>query len=102
MKVLVTIRPKFLIPPDQLGPMTEGFVQWRERYRSKMESFYFYAGKGGGAGVLNTDDEAELSQIMLEWPFAFFSDIDIEPVVEGDVGLKQLQAVVQAMGGGGR
>jgi hypothetical protein len=37
---------------------------------------------------------------MLEWPFAFFSDVGIEPVVDGDVGLKQLQAAVQAMAGG--
>jgi hypothetical protein len=102
VKVLVTIRPKFPIPPDQLGQMIQGFVAWRERYRSKMESFYFYAGKGGGAGVVNAADEAELSQMMLEWPFTFFSDIDIEPVVDGDVGLIQLQAVVQAMAGGGR
>jgi len=82
--------------------MTEGFVAWRERYRPKMESFYFYAGKGGGAGVLNVADEAELSQIMLEWPFTFFSDIDIQPVVDGDVGLKQLQGAAQAMAGGAR
>jgi hypothetical protein len=82
------------------GVRTEAFVAWRERYRPKMESFYFFAGKGGGAGVLNVADEAELSQIMLEWPFAFFSDVGIEPVVDGDVGLKQLQAAIQAMAGG--
>jgi len=102
MKVLVTIHPQFPLPPDQLGPMTEGFIAWRERYRSKMESFYFYAGKGGGAGVFNVADEAELSQIMLEWPFTFFSDINVEPVLDGDLGLEQLQAAVQAMAGGGR
>ena len=100
MKVLVTARPKFPIPPDQFGALTQGFVAWRERYRPKMESFYFFAGKGGGCGILDAADEAELSQIMLEWPFAFFSEIDIEPVVDGDVGLKQLQAAVQAMAGG--
>ena len=100
MKVLVTARPKFPIPPDQFGALTQGFVAWRERYRPKMESFYFFAGKGGGCGILDAADEAELSQIMLEWPFAFFSEIDIEPVVDGVVGLKQLQAAVQAMAGG--
>ena len=100
MKVLVTARPQFPVPPDQLGALTEGFVAWRERYRAKMESFYFFAGKDGGGGVLNVADEAELNQIMLEWPFAVFSDIAVEPVVDGDVGLTQLQGAVQAMAGG--
>jgi hypothetical protein len=90
----------FPIPPEQFGALTEGFVAWRERHRSKMEAFYFFAGKGGGCGVLNAADEAEVNQIMLEWPFSFFSDVSIEPVVDGDVALKQLQTALQAMTGG--
>jgi hypothetical protein len=35
MKVLVTARPQFPIPPEQMGALTEGFAAWRERYRSK-------------------------------------------------------------------
>jgi hypothetical protein len=99
MKVLVTARPKFPLPPDQLGPLTEGFVDWREHHRSKMEAFYFFAGKGGGCGIVNVADEAELNQVMLEWPFAFFSDVEIEPLVDGDVGLQQFQAAIRAMAG---
>src|SRR3982750_971031 len=100
MKVLVTARPQFPIPPEQMGALTEGFVAWRERYHPKMEAFYFFAGKGGGGGVLNVADEAELNQLMLEWPFAFFSDISVEPIVDGDVALQQFQAATRAMAGG--
>lgn len=100
MRVLVTARPKFQIPPDQFATLTKGFVTWRERYRPRMEAFYFFAGGGGGGGILNVADEAELNQIMLEWPFAFFSDLECVPILDGDVALRQFQAAVKAMAGG--
>lgn len=100
MKVLITARPQFPVPPEHLGALVGAFAAWREQYRSKMEVFYFFAGKDGGFGILNAADEAELSQIMLEWPFAPFSHVHVEPILDGDVGLKQLQAAVQAMASG--
>lgn len=100
MRALVTVRPKFQLPPDQVAGMTQAFGEWRQRYRGKMEAFYFFASGGGGGGILNTADEAELHQILLEFPFAFFSDMTAEPIVDGDVALKQFQGIVQAMTGG--
>lgn len=47
-----------------------------------MEAFFFYAGRDGGCGILNVTDEVELHQIVNEWPFAPFSDIDIIPLVD--------------------
>jgi hypothetical protein len=54
-----------------------------------MEAFSFFAGRDGGCGILNVADEAELSRIMIEWPFSFYSDIEILPVVDGDIALQQ-------------
>lgn len=100
MRVLLIARAKIPAPPEHLPAMVQAFVDWRERYRDKMESFEFFAAANGGFGVFNAPDEATLSQIMMEWPFAPFSDLELTPIVDGDTALKQWQAAVQAMTGG--
>jgi hypothetical protein len=102
MRVLVTAEPQFPIPQEQFPALVQGFLAWREQYRSKMESFYFFATGSGGGGVLNVADEAELFQIMAEWPFNPFSSVKSTPILDGDEGLQRLQRVVQTMMGGSR
>jgi hypothetical protein len=100
MRIFVMSQPRFPVPPEQLPALMQGFVAWREKYRSVMEAFEFFAGGGGGFGVLNIPDEATLNQIMLEYPFGFFDQLDIRPVLDGDKGLAQFQAAMQAMAAG--
>jgi len=100
MRILVMTRPKFLAPPEQLPMLFQGFAAWRERYRSMTEVFEFFAGGSGGFGIVNVPDEATLNQIMLEWPFTQFSEIEARPVVNGDTALAQWQAALQAMAAG--
>ena len=99
MRIVVITRPKFPVPPDQLPPLMQAFAAWRERYRPMMETFEFFAGGGGGFGVVNAPDEATLNQIMLEYPFTAFSDNEIRPVLDGDKALAQWQAALQALAG---
>ena len=100
MRIFVMSQPRFPVPPEQLPALTQGFVAWREKYRSVTESFEFFAGNNGGFGVLNVPDEATLNQIMIEYPFGPFSELDIRPVIDGDKGLAQFQAALQAMASG--
>ena len=102
MRMLVMANPQFPVPQEQFPALVQGFTAWREKYRSKMESFYFFAGSGGGFGVVNVASEAELNQLMLEWPFSFYSDVQCRPVLDGDVALQQWQALIQSMAGGAR
>ncbi len=97
MRIVVISRPRFPVPPDQLPPLVQGFAAWRERYRSMSESFEFFAGGGGGFGVVNVPDEATLNQIMMEYPLGPFSELEIRPVLDGDKALAQLLAFLQAM-----
>lgn len=97
MRVLVLTNSKFPPPPEHVKTMINGFAQWREQYRNKMEAFFFYAGRNAGGGILNVSDEAELNQIINDWPLTPYSDIDVIPIVDGDVALKQLQARVDRM-----
>lgn len=97
MRVLVTVEPSFPVPPEQMPAMLGAFAQWRERWRAKMESFYFFAGRSGGGGVMNTADETELSQMMMEFPFGPVSTINIQPIVDGDDALRRLTATMNTV-----
>jgi hypothetical protein len=78
--------------------LLQAFQQWRDRWRPKMETFEFFAGAQGGWGVLNTADERELSQAMMEFPMAPFSTIHVHPTVDGDDALQRLiETTNQAM-----
>ena len=104
MRALVIVEPGPIGPPPEavLG-ILDAFKAWRDRWRPKMESFEFFAGRGGGWGVFNTDDEEELSQAMMEFPFAPFSSLQCYPTVDGDKALQRSRdttaAMLAAMGG---
>ena len=68
MRAMVITRPQSPPPLDLLPALFDGFAEWRERYRDRMESFEFFAGGGGGFGVVNVADEATLNQMMVENP----------------------------------
>jgi len=97
MRVLLLAEAKFPIPPEYFAGLVNGFVQWRSQYRDNMEAFFFYAGRNAGGGILNVADEAELNQIVSEWPFFPFSEVHIMPIVDGDVALKQMQGNIERM-----
>ena len=54
---------------------------------------------GGGFAVVEVDDSDELSKMIVEMPFAPFSEINAELYVEGDTGFRQFQESMQAMMG---
>jgi hypothetical protein len=66
-----------------------------------MESFEFFAGGGGGFGILNIPDEATLNRIMVQYQFTPFSDITIRPLLDGDTALGQWREIMSEMMGAG-
>ena len=99
MRAIVITRPQSPPPLDLLPALFEGFADWRERYRDRMESFNFFAGGGGGFGVVNVADEATLNQMMVENPLLPFSEVEVHPLVDGDTALNQWRQALQRMGG---
>jgi muconolactone delta-isomerase len=97
MRALVLVEPGPIGPPPEamLGVLA-AFAAWRDRWRPKMESFEFFAGRGGGWGVFDAD-ETELSQAMMEFPFAPFSNIAVHPTVDGDEALVRLTETMKQM-----
>ena len=100
MRYAVIVRPKFKIPPEQVGMVIEGFAQWRERYRDHFEVFEFFAGGGGGFGIVDFDDAESFNRMMFENPINWFADIEVHPTIAGDIALGQWrEAAAQMMAG---
>lgn len=100
MRFIIISRPKNMYPREELPGLLEHLAQWRERHRGKMELFEFFNGGGGGRGIVNVSDEAELYQIMLEFPFnPPIADVEIRPIMNGDKALAQARETIAAMAG---
>lgn len=98
MKALVIGRPKFQVPPDMAPMVTQGAIDWYDRYKDRFIEFGTFMG-GGGFGVVEVDDAETLSKMISEMPFIPFSDVTAELYVEGDTGFRQFQESMQAMMG---
>lgn len=98
MRFVFISRPKNLFPREELPGLLEQLAGWRERHRDKMEVFEFFNGGGGGFGILDVADEAELYQIVLEFPFSPpIADVEVRPIMNGDKALKQARQAIAAM-----
>lgn len=96
MRALVIVEPGVIgPPPEAMTALLGAFSQWRAKWRPKMETFEFFAGRPGGWTAVNCADETELSQMMMEFPFGPFSVVSVHPTVNGDDALARLTATVQ-------
>ena len=96
MQFLVTMRPRTPAPPEMLIGMLDRAEAWHERYEAAFEAFGIFPG-GGGFGVVNVRDEAELHRMLAEMPFTAFSDVELRPYVEGATGWRQTREAVAGM-----
>lgn len=102
MRVCIIDRgSRFPIPPDQMPALWEHFTQWRERWRDQMESFEFFADGNGGFGVVSVADENEVQQMILEYPFSGFDEVEVRIVVDGDVSLGRWGEAIRQMAAAG-
>jgi hypothetical protein len=86
VRVAVIYRPRN-VPPLEEFPMLMGAMgQWVENYGERFSTLEFFVG-GGGFGVIDVDDSAELQRIAAENPFTPFSEVEIRPVVEPGTAL---------------
>jgi hypothetical protein len=96
MKFLVVATPKFPAPPEIVPALIDAAEAWQQRYDDKFEAFGLFPG-GGGFGIADVADEAELHRIILENPFTPFSDYAIRVVVDAPTGWKQAREAFAAM-----
>ncbi|HEX2739189.1 MAG TPA: hypothetical protein VHM69_01985 [Rubrobacter sp.] len=101
MRVFVLVEPKFFTPPEMFPALLDGFAAWRDAHREHMDSFEFFAGGGGGFGILNVPDEATLNRIMVQFPFTPYSEITSRPILDGDTALGQWREIMSELMGAG-
>jgi Domain of unknown function (DUF3303) len=98
MRTAVIYRPRQAPPLDQLPGLIQELADWIQRYRDRIDSLNFFAG-GGGLGITDTDDSAELQRMLAENPFTIFADVEIRPVVDVDAALRNLHEAYAARAG---
>ncbi len=95
MRFLVVATPKVPPPPDMIMSLIDRGEAWQQRYEDKLEAFGIFPG-GGGFGIVDVKDEAELHRMMAEMPFAPFSDTQVRTFVDGATGWRQAREAVAA------
>jgi muconolactone delta-isomerase len=95
MRFLVVATPKFPAPPEMVSMLIDRAEEWQQRYADKLEAFGLFPG-GGGFGIADVSDEAELHRIIAENPFTPFSDYEIKVIVDAPTAWKQAREAFAA------
>jgi hypothetical protein len=88
--MVVIYRPRHTPPFEAIPGMFEGVAAWIEKYGDRFESLYFFAG-GGGIGIGDVDDSAELQRMTAEHPFTIYADVEFYPAIDPETALKTLR-----------
>ena len=99
MRVAIIYRPKNPPPQEALPGLLEGMSAWLERYSDRISPLEFFVG-GGGYGVIDVDDSAELHRIIAEHPFTAFADVEIRPVLSPAEAMANLREAAAARAAG--
>jgi hypothetical protein len=96
MRFLVVATPKTLPPPEVIPSLIDRSEEWQQRYADSLEAFGLFP-DGGGFGIVDVSDEAELHRVIVEMPWSPFSDHQIRAVVDPETGWRQNRAAIAAM-----
>jgi hypothetical protein len=95
MRVAVIYRPKFAPPPERIPELMQGLSGWLSENQGRFTTMEFFVG-GGGFGVGDVADSADLQRMVASHPFTPFSDVEIRPVVEPAQAMQILGEVFAA------
>ena len=96
MRALIVARQKTPPPMEMMPMLVDGFRQWRDQYRDRMEHFSFFASGTGGCGIVTIANEMELHNMVTSWPFTPYSDVQVEILVDGDEALQGFIEMIQS------
>jgi len=95
VRVAIIYRPKSPPPQEALPGLLQGMAGWVEKYSNRISPLEFFVG-GGGYGVIDVDDSAELHRIIAEHPFTPFADVEIRPVLSPAEAMANLREAAAA------
>ena len=93
MKFAVNSRRKdayLMLPIEKQIEIMQGTAAFIEKYRNagKCKEIYFHADLQGSLSIWEAESEEEKIRIMVENPIARYSDMDIHPLTDWDLGVK--------------
>jgi len=102
MKYVVLSRRKdafLMLPPEKRVQIWEGMVAFIEKYRKagKCKGMYMDGDMKGGVSIWEVESDEESTKFIIENPLAPFSDIDIRPVIDWDIGVKATREFFQKL-----
>lgn len=102
MRYLVVTNQKTPAPPEMTLGLLAAMKAFNARYTAagKVEHSWGFAGLSGGGAVLNVSSLEELDEIMAEFPFGAFADIQIYGLVDLNKALDTASKALEAMIGG--
>jgi muconolactone delta-isomerase len=102
MQFLVITKPSSAPPFEMLSPLMDGMNAWLAHWRSagKLKESWAFAGLGGGGGIAEVASHEELEEIMVGFPWAPWSSIEIYALSDLDHSLAANRAALAQMTGG--
>jgi len=97
MRFLVIQTPKHQLPVEQLPDLLAAEREWYDRNREYLEAYGWFA-DSGGFGLVDVPDVETLSRINKEHPFAYNAETQIRAVVDADVAVQQVRALLEQQG----
>jgi hypothetical protein len=99
MRVAIIYRPRDAVPAEALPTLMEGMGAWLQKHGARFETLEFFVA-GGGFGVIDIADSAELHVLAAEHPFTAYSDVEVRPVVPPGQAMENLRQAFAARSGG--
>ena len=95
MKFVVISKRKdayMMLPVEKQIEIMQGMVAYIDKYRNtgKCKVIYFTGDLQGSVSIWEAESDEDSIRIIAENPIARFSDLDIRPLIEWDLGVKVL------------
>jgi hypothetical protein len=97
MRFLVISTPKYPVAVQELPGLLAAERAWYDRNREYLEAYGWFA-DSGGFGLVDVPDVETLSRINREHPFAPSAETQIRAVVDADVAVAQVRALLEQQG----
>jgi muconolactone delta-isomerase len=99
MQFLVITRQTSAPPLELSLPLMQAMEGWvaEQRASGRVKSMWAFAGAPGGGGLVEVSSHEELDELMIGFPLAPWSSIEVLAVSDLDHNLKATQAMLQRM-----
>ncbi len=97
MRFLIISKNKYMTPPELMPSLVDATLAWTRKYEKQIEEIWAFAGQQAGGGIAEVESPEELNTIIGEFPLCQFSEMEVYPLVDLVVSLKQQKENLQTI-----